>query len=624
MHTTKRKGGAVNVGRFLFGRVVFLLPILLAAATLAIAQANNECDAPGEAPDLIVHIYGGAENWGAVGGISGFSLGSEICNLGTCWLNFNGGTTSHPVLGQNLFRLKNGRFEQIGQSWVKHPGGALQDNGCSPSCLPAPDGTHLGVNCSDIYNSDVNGFGTRAPKSDINAFTGEFLWPPSGHGTFGNPISTRLQVHNSDLDPSINRGAIYAMELQFIAADDASSGNAANNCSYELATVTNSFGSYAILPQGTSQVGHPAIQAWRATDPSVTETVARMPSNGVYIVSSKATYLGSAIWHYEYAVQNVNASRGARSFTVAIPSGTTVSHVGFHDVDYHDGEIHDATDWTPSVTAQSVSWTSFPDAQLVSNPLGWGTVYNFRFDADVPPGSRTIELGQFEQHAGDPVVTGVSAAAVAPSRCDENGICGPGETCGTCPDDCAAQGGGTACCGDHVCSQGENPASCFEDCGTTATAELACGDSVDNDRDGLIDCFDPDCCTDPACAPLDLDGDHHDASCDCDDANPQSWATPDEVPFATFSSKTMLFWNIPGGGVTHYDILRSPAPNDFTTDTTCLRNNPGSQNLLTDPALPPPGAILAYLVRGVNTCPNGVGPLGANSSGQPRSGTSCP
>ena len=49
--------------------------------------------------------------------------------------------TDHPVIPQNLYRMSGGanndeRFEQIGQSWVKHAFVALQDNACGFGCNP--------------------------------------------------------------------------------------------------------------------------------------------------------------------------------------------------------------------------------------------------------------------------------------------------------------------------------------------------------------------------------------------------------------------------------------------------------------------------------------------------------
>lgn len=591
-------------------------------------QVNNQCDMPGEAPDLVVaEIYGGPYRWGTVGEITAYTLGTEICNLGSCWLNFFGLNANHPVLGQNLFRLRNGRFEQIGQSWIKHPHGVFQDPGCSNSCLPAPNSSHLGVNCSDIYNSDINGGqASLGPKYEINPYTGVIVFPFTTRGVLGNAIYKRLQVHNADLDPSQAGGGLYFLEAQYIGKDEVAGGNAGNDCSYQRATVHVVAGEFQIVPDGPTVVGSAAIQAWRSLDPAVTETSVVLPSNGTYILASRAIFLGSGQWRYEYAIQNVNASRGAASFSVPIPSGTQVTNIGFHDVDYHSGDGHDGTDWIGVAGDGSVSWEAFAGEDLNLNTLGWGTLYNFRFDADRAPGSHSVTLGRFEQHAGDPVLTSVQGSAVAPSLCDGDGICDPGEDCATCPGDCAAQGGNSGCCGDAQCAAGETATTCFLDCGVPSEHEGLCGDSVDNDRDGSVDCLDPDCCADSGCGVFDADGDLRTAHCDCDDANPGAWATPGDIGYLTFAGDDprgpTLFWSIPDGGVSHYDVLRSSDPADFVTNATCLESV--YLNTATDLENPPPGTVYAYLVRGVNACPNGVGSLGSDSEGAPRTGRSCP
>src|SRR5512134_408606 len=68
----------------------------------------------GELPDL--------SNNAAEGVFDAYAVGTTSCNKGNVPLNwFTGGTDNrHPVIGQNLFRLHNGRFEHIGQAWLKH------------------------------------------------------------------------------------------------------------------------------------------------------------------------------------------------------------------------------------------------------------------------------------------------------------------------------------------------------------------------------------------------------------------------------------------------------------------------------------------------------------------------
>ncbi len=78
--------------------------------------------AAAQGPDITTLKIGQEANdfhyYGQSGGIAAYSMGTTSCNPGTVpveWTN-----QDHPVIGQNIFRLKDGRFEQIGQSWLKH------------------------------------------------------------------------------------------------------------------------------------------------------------------------------------------------------------------------------------------------------------------------------------------------------------------------------------------------------------------------------------------------------------------------------------------------------------------------------------------------------------------------
>ncbi len=227
---------------------------------------NNACDLPGEFPDIIVGELYGIHRWGTVGDITAYSFGSESCNIGTCEANWFAFGTDHPVIAQNMYRLKNGRFEQIGQSWVRHGFFALSQNLCATPedpCIPTP-GTTLGVNCS--HPASVN-FAADQPdlgaKFEVNAATGEFLWPFTGQGEFGNAIYKRLQVHNDDLDPALNPGARYWVEAQYVTFDDTQAGNGLNNVSYREAEIIESApGVFDIQLIGPTIQGSAAIAAW--------------------------------------------------------------------------------------------------------------------------------------------------------------------------------------------------------------------------------------------------------------------------------------------------------------------------------------------------------------------------
>ena len=71
---------------------------------------------------------------GHVGTQFNFAVGTDSCNNGDVPIDwFSLPETDHPVVPQNLYRMSGGtdgseRFEQIGQSWVKHTFFALEDS----------------------------------------------------------------------------------------------------------------------------------------------------------------------------------------------------------------------------------------------------------------------------------------------------------------------------------------------------------------------------------------------------------------------------------------------------------------------------------------------------------------
>ena len=154
---------------------------------------------------------------------------------------------------------------------------------------------------------------------------------------------------------------------------------------------------YCAVVTGFTQTGQPAIRAWKQLDPSVLETNIRVPGEGLFILSAKASDLGDGFWHYEYALHNMNSDRSGQAFSVPLPSGAIVENVGFHDVDYHSGEPFDLTDWPAMVSDDAITWaTTSYDVNPDANALRWGTLYNFRFDANVEPRSATVTLQLFK------------------------------------------------------------------------------------------------------------------------------------------------------------------------------------------------------------------------------------
>ena len=86
-------------------------------------------------PDVVVGDLSGLAQFGSSSGTQvGLAVGTDSCNFGAVDLDwFASPSNDHPVIPQNLYRMSasGDRFEQIGQSNVKHAFTALANNICS-------------------------------------------------------------------------------------------------------------------------------------------------------------------------------------------------------------------------------------------------------------------------------------------------------------------------------------------------------------------------------------------------------------------------------------------------------------------------------------------------------------
>lgn len=463
-------------------------------------------------PDVIVLDLQSVSTYTPVGDIQAYSIGTISCNIGDTPVGWNADSTDHPVISGGIFRLKDGRFEQIGVSWLKHGFAALTQPYCGNCINPGTIGL-LGVDCADTYSAFLNGQqGVLAPRSDVtNVHTVDFVWPRSSPPWSGT-IARRIQVNNVDLDPAQNFGAVYFGDGQYISADDAAASNSDNNSSHRKMVFTlNGTGTYVGSMTTPVVVQEPVIRAWKNLEPSVVETDIRVPEEGLFLLSAKASETGTGFWHYEYAVQNLNSERSGRSFRVPIPPDAVITNIGFHDVNYHSGDLFDGTDWTSVIGDGAITWSTVsyfdnPNA----NALRWGTIYNFRFDSNVAPtDAANVTLGLFRP--GLPV--SVTVLSVGPSLeiidCNNNGIA-----------DAQDISGGTS----EDCDTNQVPDECEPDCNSNSVADpcdLANGTSQDCNANTFPDECEPDCDGDglpDSCEPiLDLDGDGVE---DCDDLCP--------------------------------------------------------------------------------------------------------
>ena len=370
-------------------------------------------------PDVIVGDLPSTNSYGTNSGtgIYAYSLATTSCNIGTANLNWQANNNNHPVIAQDMWRLHEGRFSQIGTSWLKHGFCALQNTGLCPGCGGGGGClSYLTPGCADPYSAGLNGNQSNlGPRSQVNAYSGFFPYPynappcPPGEGT----ICRRLQVAESDLVGA--PGALYFISGQYVASDDADFGNQGNNASYRRVNVSAS-GNHNLSFVGSTQQQQPGIQAWQDNQPSVTLVDVQVPNEGLFIVGYDVTDNGNGTYNYEYAVYNMYSDRSARSFTIPYPAGATILSHGFRDIPWHSGEPFDGTDWAATLNPGiGITWeTDTFAANQNANALRWSMMFNFYFTSDAPPATNTAIMGLFKPGGtGDP--TEMSFDVLAPS-----------------------------------------------------------------------------------------------------------------------------------------------------------------------------------------------------------------
>lgn len=414
---------------------------------------GNAQSAPGvlnPGPDIITGDIGstlgeGFQQFGSDGTQVGLGMGTTICNAGNVPVDyFRLPDANHPVIPQNLYRMSGGsnnddRFEQIGQAWVKHAFGADEKNECGFGCTPPGNGTHLGTGCADTYRAEQNAFqddtdfGAMGSRAWINSFTGTFPVNPrpenhTGHVHTGT--SHRLLVESNDLNTAMNPGATYYAEVQYLSPHEyvwcqthPGQCNMYNNASYRQYNVTGTTGFTFAAAAPTVRMTA-AINAWTGATINPIEPEPGIDGRG--FIAYKVTNPSAGVWHYEYAIYNMNLDRAIQFFTVPLGCGITVSNLGFHAPPNHPGFPNDGTQgdagfsnaaWTSTQTAGALSWSSQTFAQNQNaNAIRWGTLYNFRFDSDQPPQATNATIGFFK--TGSPVlvaIQGPTACSATPT-----------------------------------------------------------------------------------------------------------------------------------------------------------------------------------------------------------------
>src|SRR6266496_2512505 len=395
-------------------------------------------------PDVIVGELSGLAQFGSAGTQVGLAVGTDSCNAGDQPLDwFSLPDNDHPIIPQNLYRMGGGannneRFEQVGQSSVKHAFLALENNICNLGCNTSGcvTGSHLCTGCSDPYSASLNSGPNLGSRAWINPFTGFFPrgdspTPPNDHtGHVHNGVSHRIIVEANDLNPPFNPGATYFAEAAYVTPHEYAwcqthpgQCNMYNNASYHQYSVSGGPTNFTFSPLGSTVRTQPAVMAWTSTGATVNQIEPVPGTDGIWFMGYKVTNPVSGVWHYEYALYNQNLDRAIQSFSVPLATGVNISNIGFHAPPQHPAWAHDGTQndagysstpWTPAQSGDSITWSTETFVQNQNaNAIRWGTLYNFRFDADQPPQSVNATVGYFK--TGAPMSVQIQAPGGGPT-----------------------------------------------------------------------------------------------------------------------------------------------------------------------------------------------------------------
>ncbi|MCA8967734.1 MAG: hypothetical protein KDC48_22830, partial [Planctomycetes bacterium] len=285
------------------------------------------------------------------GGQVGLSMRNTMCNPGSVSIPwFAAMQPDHPKFGFLITRLVGDRMEQINEwSYCKH---AFTSASTSGACGPCNGigGTMMGVTCSDTYSAGNNASQYwLGPPAEIDPWLG--TWNPVGsYFDQGDPIvsspanmdgnrslsnsqvnafddvKNRVTVREVDLTTS---GAQYFYAIQLIHAGE-SVANRDDNIKYRGFTPNWNGSSWSVNNSGVGETFGSVLEAWPG---ATVNSGGNGNDDGRFFVGCKVTPLGGTMFHYEYAVHNVDNSRAGATFRVPIDAGATAGNFSFRDID---------------------------------------------------------------------------------------------------------------------------------------------------------------------------------------------------------------------------------------------------------------------------------------------------
>ena len=293
-----------------------------------------------------------------------------------------------------MYRLVDGRLEQLGASGIKHAFFTVNVGcTCSGGSILWADNSPVnsGV-CTDTYgvgnNNSPSALGIRE-EVDANQGTWEqcgSIYAPDGIAPGPctqqltnipfNTMERRLYVDNADFTTP---GAEYFLEAWYVIRDDI---NIFNSMGYQKVIPTGAGTSWTFNYTDGYQSG-PVSDVW--VDPN---SLGPMESSelidndlGQMRVISKAEDLGGGKFRYTYGVMNYDFSTGTKSFS--LPALEVPSATDFNDPDYDSNN-----DWSFSSANDTLSWTP----PTVDDFQPWGTLFVYVIEIDQAPTSSQATL----------------------------------------------------------------------------------------------------------------------------------------------------------------------------------------------------------------------------------------
>jgi len=414
-------------------RYLSMLSVAALSAGLA-AQSNTVAGLDGRLTVIDNMTYYGRRGPSYPNGEIGMAFLNTMCNPGSVnipW--YQAMQPNHPKFGFLVVRVANDRIEQINEwSFCKHAFLSINVNGQCGSCQNPGTGSLMGLNCSDTYGAGNNASRTwLGPPQEIDPWLG--TWNPVGsYFDIGDPsqagypapadgvrslsqsifdsVDNRVTIDEIDLTTP---NAQYYYGLQLIHEGE-SVANRDDNLAHRGMTPTWSGSSWSFPNNGQGQQYGSVLDRWTGAEVNSGQNG---NDDGRFFVASKVTSLGGGNYHYEYAIHNVDNSRGGGAFRVPIDAGATASNYSFGDID-----TNGSNDWTVARIGNEIVFTA-----TANNALEWNTIYNFGFDADFPAGATGCTI---DEHRPGPGAAWVTVPTKAPSGATYANFTSVGSGCG--------------------------------------------------------------------------------------------------------------------------------------------------------------------------------------------------